>query len=194
MFVVIILKQKTICREHCKSWGTENHNSVFCYSFPILLFCVGKLLQRWILKTVSCRTINQVTATRLYNTNITLDIRSIIQSTAICLFADCHAIFYLRNYWHAGIFHWIKPFNILSLSVDASCVAYLFWFSIQLTLLLLVFENRIFIIILFIQFIMWYRIIIRGRDGRDLIRIIYEETQCIFFRIDVATCNPQSSS
>jgi hypothetical protein len=72
----------------------------------LLIFFIpstGKLVQRRFFKTVPCCTVNQATAARLYNTNITLDIRSIIQSTAICLFADCHAIFYLRNYWHAGI-------------------------------------------------------------------------------------------
>lgn len=93
----------------CVWWTILTTFLFFSQTFP----SAGKLIQRWIFKTVSCCTINQTTPTRLYNTNITLDICSIIQSTAICLFADCHAIFYLRNYWHAGIFHFLSPSLIL---------------------------------------------------------------------------------
>lgn len=94
------------------------------------LYFAGKLIQRWIFKTVSCCTINQTTPTRLYNTNITLDICSIIQSTAICLFADCHAIFYLRNYWHAGIFPLsLVKSNLFPLSQRAANIEVIEMFS-----------------------------------------------------------------
>lgn len=74
-----------------------------CYnSSHITPSTAREFIQRRISKTLPCCSFNKTSSSRLYNQNTALDLRSILQSAAICLFTDSHAILHLRNYWDAG--------------------------------------------------------------------------------------------
>lgn len=62
----------------------------------------GQRLERWIFKTIPSGSIDQTNASRGHYSSIAVDIRTIIQSTALRMFTDCNAILYLCNRWHAG--------------------------------------------------------------------------------------------
>lgn len=62
----------------------------------------GKHTQSGIFATFPSGEINQITPPRLHDSNIALDICSVIQSTSLCLFIDRDAFFHLFHYRNAG--------------------------------------------------------------------------------------------
>lgn len=69
---------------------------------PNIIFLPGKLLQCGLFTTVSSGSFNQAAPTGLHNPDPALDIRTIIQSAALRLLADCDALLYLCHYRNAG--------------------------------------------------------------------------------------------
>lgn len=63
---------------------------------------LGQYIQLGILAIVSGITAHQTVATKLLHSYTTVDICSIIQSTAICMPIDCHAVFHLFGGRNAG--------------------------------------------------------------------------------------------
>lgn len=61
-------------------------------------------IQRWFPATLPCGAFNQIAAPRIHHPNSAVDICAIIQSAAVRLLADCHALFHLRDHRNAGIF------------------------------------------------------------------------------------------
>lgn len=64
----------------------------------------GQHIQRRFFAIVSCGPFDKTVATRLYDTNFTLDICAVIQGIAVCMLIDCDAVFHLCHHWHAGMF------------------------------------------------------------------------------------------
>lgn len=70
----------------------------FLFSFPN----TGEHIELGFPSTVPSGKIDQIATTGLYNTDTTLDIRSVVQSTSIRLFIDCNAIFHLLHHRDAS--------------------------------------------------------------------------------------------
>lgn len=62
----------------------------------------GKLHKRWIFTIISCRSPDQVVASRIHHQNTALDFCAKLQSSSVCLSSNCHAVFYIRNYRYAS--------------------------------------------------------------------------------------------
>lgn len=50
--------------------------------------------------------IDKAASSRIHNQDSSMDICAIVQSTAICLSFDCHAVLHLCDYWDAGTYRY----------------------------------------------------------------------------------------
>lgn len=81
-------------------WNLTNSK---LFGFPYFLhWNLGEYIQRWILTFIPSCTTDQTLETRLYNTNIIVDICTVIQSTPVRLSTDCDVVLHICYYWHAG--------------------------------------------------------------------------------------------
>lgn len=85
----------------------------------------AKHVQRWISTTFPGSPSDQAVAPRLHNSNSSVDVRSVVQSTAIRLLAHCHAVLHLCDYRNAG-----KRHN--SISKMCVCICTKIYFKINI--------------------------------------------------------------
>lgn len=68
----------------------------------IKLLNAGQYTEFGLPTIISSGKIDQVTSSRVHNTHFTLDIRSIIQSSTVCVPVDCNAVFHLLHHRNAS--------------------------------------------------------------------------------------------
>lgn len=65
-------------------------------------YILGQITKTWLSETISRCSFDQINASRSNYSSITVDICTIIQSTALRVFVNCNVVLHLCNRWHAG--------------------------------------------------------------------------------------------